>query len=391
MASESDGAVVPVAGGIPSGAFYINCSCSEKFVDLDAYTIHRGKGRSDCRSSPVLKQRLNASNNPFSKSSITPDRQLGAFFGDLDHKREVINKYQKLGNETQSFFDNRHQAWYVKKFFPEYIVKAPNSQAPSDKTVGTIFEYHFHTAVAFRFAYLRWLPGVLAFAPFEEREAESDLPILDLGVATEVNLGPVLRNFLRGEVEAEDFMLPVAQKDPHTTLPPGDPSTIFDWVNNERYWRHYPELMGYNRQEAFVTSGDIYPWMVSSIAKYDGIGCIAVQYPSVRSPFDGEEMNPGLGQFDGLSHWQWAGKIAGFGVRLQAQSEMVHFLDDKYSGVRFDFEVPFDSLGGKTYVLFKGVPNRRAYFTLQRFVIWNDRIPHMPRPDSPGPGEHPDL
>jgi hypothetical protein len=131
--------------------------------------------------------------------------------------------------------------------------------------------------------------------------------------------------------------------------------------------------------------------MVSSICRYDGLGCLMIAFPSVRSPFDGEERNPALGQLDGLSHWQWAGKIAGFNYRLQAQTEMTHFIDDKYNDARFDAEVPIDLLGSKTYVLFKGTPNRRSYFTLQRFVVWNSHEPHMPRPDSPGPGEHEEV
>lgn len=400
MATESDGIqdarvegvlLSKVQSDVPAGAFYIKCSCSEKFIDFDAYDFHRSKGRSDCRASPVLKQRPNASNNPFSKSNISSEKQLGAFFGDLDHKREIANKYQKMGNEVQSFFDNRHQAWYVKKFFPECIVRVPNSQPPSDKTVGTIFEYLFHTSVTFRFAYLRWLPNALDFAPFEDREPVPDREVLDLGIATEVNIDPIVRGLIGGKVKVEDFMLPISQIDPVTSMPPGDPSHIFDWANSERYWRNYPELMGYNRQEAFVTSGDRYPWMISSLCRYDGLGCLAILFPSERSPFDGEENNPHLGQLDGLSHWQWAGKIQGFNITLRAQSEMTHFLDDKYRDMRYDSEIPFDFLGKKTYVLFRGVPNRRSYFTLQRFVLWNDTIPHQPRPGSPGPGEHPDL
>jgi len=396
MATESDGSLdkqtaVAVKDEVPSGAFYISCSCSDKFLDFETYDSHRFKGRSDCRASPVLKQRPYSSNNPFSKANISSEKQLGAFFGDLDHKREVVNRYQKLGNETQSFFDNRHQAWYVKKYFPDYISRPPNSQPPSVKTVGTIFEYHFHTSIAFRFAYLRWLPSKLAFAPFEENEVCADLQVMDLRNPTEVNVDPLIQGVMRGTVKAEQFMLPIGQRDPHGSIPPGDPSVVFNWVNSERYWRNYPELMGYNRQEAFVTSGDIYPWMVSSICNYEGYGCIAVSFPSPRSPFDGEENNPSLGQLDGLSHWQWAGKIAGFDVTLHALSEMTHFLDRKYSGTRLDVQEPFDSLGNKIYLLFKGVPNRRSYFTLQRFVVWNDRVPHMPRPDSPGPGEHPEI
>lgn len=400
MATESDGfhnervekILFPkVQDDIPAGAFYIKCSCSEKFVDFEAYDNHRFKGKSNCRASPVLKQRPNASNNPFSKANISSEKQLGAFFGDLDHKREIINKYQRLGNETQSFFDNRHQAWYVKKFFPDLVVKVPNSQPPSDKTVGTIFEYHFHTSVAFRFAYLRWLPGALAFAPFEDYELVPDRQILDLGDPAEVNIDPIVRDVINGKISAQDFMLPIHQIVPMTSQPPGDPSKIYGWANQERYWRNYPELMGYDRQAAFVTSGDIYPWMVSSVCRYDGLGCLAIEFPSVRSPFDGEENNPGLGQLDGLSHWQWAGKIQGFNITLRAQSEMTHFIDDKYADMRYDSEIPFEILGKKTYVLFRGTPNRRSYFTLQRFVLWNDTQPHMPRPDSPGPGEHPDL
>jgi len=400
MATESDGyddafveSVISAKakGDIPPGSFYIKCSCSEKFVGFDSYDFHRSKGRSDCRSSPVLKQRPNASNNPFSKSNISSEKQLGAFFGDLDHKREIINKYQKLGNETQSFFDNRHQAWYVKKFFPEYIVRAPNSQAPSDKTVGTIFEYLFHTLVTFRFAYLRWLPNKLDFAPFEDRELVPDREVLDLGASTEVNIDPIIRELVDGKVKVEDFMLPISQIDPMTTLPPGDPLKIYAWANAEKFWRKYPELMGYNRQEAFVTAGDVYPWMISSICRYDGLGCLAIGFPAVRSPFDGEEHNPSLGQLDGLSHWQWADKIQGFNITLHSMSEMTHFIDDRYKDTRYDSEIPFDILGKKTYVMFRGTPGRRSYFMLQRFVLWNDTQPHMPRPDSPGPGEHPDL
>lgn len=400
MATESDGSfqtrveklLFPVASeNIPAGAFYIKCSCADKFIDFEAYDSHRAHGKAACKSSPVLKQRPNASNNPYSKSQITSDKQLGAFFGDLDHKREIVNKYQRVGNEVQSFYDNRHQAWYVKKFFPDLVIKVPNSLPPSDKTVGTIFEYNFHTNISFRFAYLRWLPPVLAYAPFEDAQPILDREILDLGNATEVNIDPLVRSLVAGKVKAEEFMLPINQINPRCSMPPGEPNHIFDWANQERYWCNYPELMGYNRQEAFITSGDVYPWMVSSICRYDGLGCIAVHFPSVRSPFDGEEMNPSLGQLDGLSHWQWSGKIEGFNYRLQCQSEMSHFIDDKYNDSRYDAEVPFDLLGSKTYVLFRGVPHRRSYFTLQRFVVWNNQQPHQPRPDSPGPGEHPDL
>lgn len=373
------------------GGFYINCSCGEKFYDLPLYDTHRGAGKSACRVSPSLMAHPGRSNNPFSKSVVNPERQLGAFFGDLDHKREVVNFYQKVGGDVQTFFHNKHQAWYVRKFFPDLIASHAGMQAPSTHTVGTIFEYNFHTSVCFRFAYLRWLPKLLR--PATTDDAEPIAPDLEIIHSLSPEVEPLVRGVLDGDILVQDLLLPIRQIDPVVSVPPGDPSVIYNWVNEERYWRRYPELMGYNRQAAFVTSGDFYPWMLSSVCRYDGMGSLRVKFPSERSPFDGEEAKPNVGQLDGLSHWQNRSRVEGFTVAIVSVSEMTHFDSHLYKGPIFRTEVPFEAaVGSEIYVSFRGVPDRRSYFMVQRFVQWSSNGPvHAPRPDSPGPGEHPDL
>lgn len=389
--------------------FYIHCMCGDEFASSADYVSHRAPGKRECLSSPVFFPSAVGSGSAFSKSSLSSDKQLAAFFGDLDHKREIINKYKRFGLPVSSFFDGKHMAWYVLSKFPELIdVQGP--VRPSVKTVATIFEYHFHTSVFFRFAYMSWLPNKLDWAPVVD--ADGNLPPVasdtsrrgspatgDRALADALTIGDLnvcdTRAFRpMGDAPSRmRFMLPLRQRVPATSVPPGDPGAIFGWANQEKYWRAYPELMGYDRQAAFRTSGDFYPWFISSVADYDKEGVIHVSFPAIRSPFDGEEDNPSVGQLDGLSHWRNRPSVVGFKIALWVLSDMVTFVEDVYGGRHVVVEIAArEAFVDGAYVAFRGIPSRRAYFIVQRFVLWNDTNDrHGPRPESPGPGEHDEL
>jgi hypothetical protein len=397
-----------------SDSFYIHCMCGGEFSSSNDYTAHRKTGGRRCADAPVFRNSAIGSGSAFADNVLSADKQVSAFFGDLDHKREVINKYQQLGMATSSFFDGKHMAWFVLRKFPE-LVDVDGPVKPSVRTLATIFEYHFHVSVAFRFAYMRWLPNELKMAPVVD--ANGSLPVADKAIALSsfshsgehvIGAGaiddsmlfnasgePVDRNaYSMGSlIAAAKFMLPIKQRVPASSMPPGDPNAIFGWANQEKYWRAYPELMGYDRQAAFRTSGDVYPWFFSSVARYDGDGAIHVIFPSVRSPFDGEEQNPSVGQLDGLSHWQNRSSVVGFKIACWVLSDMVTFVEDVYSGRHVVIEINArEAFADGAFISFKGTPSRRAYFIVQRFVVWKDSSPvHGPRPESPGPGEHDDL
>lgn len=374
------------------GKTFIHCSCGDEFDEHVTYVAHRSSGLGDCKDSPVFGPSSFGSGSAFSKTLIGPDKQLAAFFGDLEHKREVVNRYQTLGGTVQSFFDGKHMAWYILSKYPN-LVDAVHGVRPSVKTLATIFEYHFHVSVFFRFAYLRWLPKVLDIAP--SVGPDGNLPTFEqddngeCGVESHVVVagdGPMA-------MVGDRFYLPIRQRDPAASLPPGDPNAIFGWANQEKYWRAYPEIMGYDRQAAFRTAGDHYSWFVSSVADYDGRGSLFIRFPARRSPFDGEEAHPSLGQLDGLSHHQNDPHLVGFRVAAWAMSEMVTFDESKYSGIRVVVEVPKrTAFRDGAFINYIGPPKRRAYFQMQRFVMWQDGMPSQgPRPESPGPGTHDDL
>lgn len=407
MAAKSDGsqdACVEDASfsqvtKIPAGAFYIRCSCKEKFLDFDTYDTHRAKARAGCRSSPVLAQRPKASNNPFSRINITSEKQLGAFFGDLEHKREVTSKYQKVGNEVQSFFENRHQAWYVRKFFPELIVQVPNSQQPSDKTVGTIFEYFFHTSIGFRFAYLRWLPNSLTVAPFGDYEQVPDREILDFGVSTETNVEPVVRGVLGGRIESEDLMqgfeFPLDQRDPGIWIPSSQDAQVqLDWALEARFHFGYPDICGYVRGGNGFTSGDSSPWFLSARTRLDGTGCVGIKFPPRKSIFDNDPPGSRNNRWpvDGLWHPSNETSFLGFKVHLWVIGRQANFCDPFFAGSYYSTVVPRSRAGLELFVDFLGEPGQQNYFILRREVLWTaDRWDPPPEPPGNEPDPHLEL
>lgn len=301
--------------------------------------------------------------NPFSQSLITADRQLAAFFGDLDHKREVVNKYKVLGADVASFFDGKHMAWYVKRFAPDLIDYTDGMPEPSVKTIATIFEYHFHVTVGFRFGYLRWLPSKLQKAPM--LEPDGSLPSAGyVRFAPEIDAASESGGVCTGladssRVEAlspQSFgipFFPINQVNPVNSV--GVPSTadkVYGWANYERVWRAYPELMGYDRQTSSETTGDFYPWFFTADTDAAGDGILEVLFPSDRSPFDNEE-NGTLGQLDGLSHWKFKGKKEGFYVGFRTMHSDVAFTaSDRYRGTFHVEVVPWELRKRRTFVSF---------------------------------------
>ncbi|QYU59135.1 hypothetical protein [Sclerotinia sclerotiorum deltaflexivirus 3S2] len=120
---------------------------------------------------------LNRSNNPLSRSCITPMGKVTAFLGDISHKQHVVEHFQQIGELVNSYFSNSHQAWYVQTYHPELVPDSRVGQRPSIHTIGTIFEHNFQTDTQFRFEYLRWLPVELERAPELPPRAVSPLAI----------------------------------------------------------------------------------------------------------------------------------------------------------------------------------------------------------------------
>jgi hypothetical protein len=84
----------------------------------------------------------------------------------MSHKRCILEKYRRFGTATQSFFDNKHQAWYLVTKRSDLVPPDGSpGQPPSIHTLGTIFEFNFETSLEFRFGYLDWLPNELEEAP----------------------------------------------------------------------------------------------------------------------------------------------------------------------------------------------------------------------------------
>lgn len=87
--------------------------------------------------------------------------RMTAIFGDLQHKLDLYTRYQAYGPAVEAFFTNQHQACFLREHFPSLVPPpAQPGQPPSDHTLGTVFEFHYHSDLDFRFTYLRLLPDL---------------------------------------------------------------------------------------------------------------------------------------------------------------------------------------------------------------------------------------
>ncbi len=84
--------------------------------------------------------------------------QASAFFGDLEHRRDVCIALGRFDNVAQQFFSNSSQANFIRKYCPGLVPPdSPNGTRPSDHTIATVFESAYKADPWFPTRYLRIL------------------------------------------------------------------------------------------------------------------------------------------------------------------------------------------------------------------------------------------
>lgn len=90
----------------------------------------------------------------FSMTLVT-DLQFIAILGDLHHKRNIYSKYTRFGPVIDQFFDSRHQAAWLRDYYPSRVpADNPGTGPPSDHRVSTYFEYFYEVDPMLRAKYL---------------------------------------------------------------------------------------------------------------------------------------------------------------------------------------------------------------------------------------------
>jgi hypothetical protein len=151
---------------LPEEVVNYSCACGREFDDTAEYKKHRARNAAACRATPPLVPLDGRCNHFLSTTHITPENRLVAYLGDVGHKRFIVEHFCALGNSVQTYFDNKHQAWFIVNHHPELV--PPNNQPgfpPSIHTLGTIFEYNYELSPVFRRSYSDWIPGKLVDAP----------------------------------------------------------------------------------------------------------------------------------------------------------------------------------------------------------------------------------
>lgn len=89
----------------------------------------------------------------------TDYNQLLAALGDLKHKRAVFEHFLSLSPAVHAYFDRKHQAAWLKRYFKALVPAPENGVPPSDHRVSSAFELHFEISPQLRQKYLSTLPA----------------------------------------------------------------------------------------------------------------------------------------------------------------------------------------------------------------------------------------
>jgi len=125
-------------------------SIFQKYYHIDPQFVHR------------YIQRVRRFTGGSSLPHPTADHevQFVAVLGDLTHKLDVYNIVGAFDRSAEKYFENHHQAQYLRNYEPGHI---PSGQS-SDKSLGTAFEFAYYREPTFQFNYLRRLANTIARA-----------------------------------------------------------------------------------------------------------------------------------------------------------------------------------------------------------------------------------
>jgi len=301
------------------------------------------------------------------KRVISDEGKITAWFGDKLHQKHVVEHFQGINSTVQTYFDGKHQAWWIKRFRPDIIDEfrgeEPGEVPPSVRTLSTVFEIAYQSLVGFRFQYDRWLPKVLLAAPTDE----------NTGMNTTA-FGSLIRwmgHVTMDVVQApKAILIPINPRKPLVDLPPGDTAGQIAYMDRIKFQHGYPELKGYVRNGNGWTAGDNGTWNIGSTADANGDGSLFLEFPARNSPFDTDA--DGKPAVDGLYHPRHVDKLIGFRVVLISIGNNCVFDEEFYHGIRCITDVPVGRASLGCYIRYKAGPHEDCDFVLYRYVLWNN-------------------
>jgi len=182
-------------------------------------------------------------------------------------------------------------------------------------------------------------------------------------------------------VKPEFVRFPINQYLPSSHIDFGDSyQSLLDYVVQARYYRYYPDIMGYERHGNGYTGGDDGLWLILADADASGLGSMTVDFPG---RWDGLAIK-GTTTDNGLlsPHLQYP--IIGITVFITSFSPELRFQPSNH--VTYVVDVPCDRWDHALYVDFAANPLKQHWFAVHRRVVHindanNPNRQHDPVPD----------